>query len=143
MLERTIKESWTLEDVAELRSRLKRLTNQTNKPFYEQCQVWVQDAQARRDALRAAAEERGEEFVEGMLGEDGEDMEELPFGQGDFGHRFSMDKALKTLSEKELFKRVVCSSCADVPQNAHKTDVSSFPPFLPLFLDCEGWLTIG
>lgn len=121
MLERTIKESWTLEDVTELQSRLLRMTHETNKPFYQHCKVWVEDAEARRKA-RAEALESGKEVPD--LGEgDGEDMEELPFGQGDFGYRFNMDKAIKTLSEKELYNRVVCSKCADFPENAHKTDV--------------------
>jgi hypothetical protein len=112
MLERTIKESWTLEDVAELKSRLARLkATSTSKPFYEQCQLWVEQSEKRRKAAR----ERGEE----------EDVM-LPFGQGSFGHAFSMDKALKTLSEKELFQRVVCSTCADIPDKAVKTDVSLF-----------------
>lgn len=130
MLERTIKEAWTLEDVTELQSRLSRMTHETNKPLYQQCKVWVEDAEARRKA-RAEAKERGEEVPE--LGEgDGEDIEELPFGQGDFGYRFNMDKVIKTLSEKELYNRVVCSKCADFPENAHKTDVGvlSNPSFL-------------
>lgn len=68
MLERTIKESWTLEDVAELKSRLARLRRGEGlkKPFYEQCQIWVQDAEKKRQEKRREAEERGEEFVEGV-----------------------------------------------------------------------------
>ena len=125
MLERTIKESWTLEDVAELNAKIKRLhrDNASKRPFYEQCQIWVKDAQAKRDAARKAAEEKGEEYIEGMEMGVGEDDEEMPFGQGTFGHRFSMQEAMKTLSEKELFRRVVCSTCSDVPVNPHKTDV--------------------
>ncbi|PMD36328.1 hypothetical protein L207DRAFT_435119 [Hyaloscypha variabilis F] len=124
MLERTIKETWTLEDVAELKAKLSRLRRDpnSNRPFYEQCQVWVEDATARREAARRAAEERGEEYVEGMEMGVGEDSEEMPFGQGNFGHRFSMQEALKTLSEKELFKRVLCSACADVPDKPMRTD---------------------
>jgi hypothetical protein len=110
MLERTIKESWTLEDINELKSRLTRLKSTTTpKPFYEQCKLWVEQSEAKRKEARERGEE--EDFM-------------VPFGQGTFGHAFSMDKALKTLSEKELFKRVVCSSCADVPEKAVKTDVS-------------------
>jgi hypothetical protein len=114
MLERTIKESWTLEDVAELKSRLARINAQPNKPFYEQCKLWVEQSEERR----AAARERGEE----------EDVM-IPFGQGNFGHKFSMDKALKTLNEKALFERVTCSACSDVPDNAVKTDVRPILPF--------------
>ena len=130
MRERTIKESWALEDVAELKAKITRLHRDSkfHRPFYEQCEVWVNDAEARRDAARKSAEKRGEEYVEGMEMGVGEDDEELPFGQGSFGHRFSMQAALKTLSEKELFMRVVCSTCADVPVNAHKTDVSTLFP---------------
>lgn len=122
MLERTIKESWTLEDVAELKSRLSRLRRDSNsnsnpnRPFYEQCKVWVEDAELRRKAA-----ERGKEDNIGEMGIS-EDFEELPFGQGDFGYQFSMQGALKTLSEKELFKRVTCSMCADMPVEAMKTD---------------------
>jgi hypothetical protein len=97
-----------MEDVAELKSRLAKFNGKPHKPFYEQCQLWVEQSAAQR----AAAKERGEE----------EDIM-LPFGQGNFGHKFTMDKALKTLSDKALFERVLCSACADVPVNAHKTDV--------------------
>lgn len=38
MLERTIKESWTLEDVNELQQKLARLKGDT-RPFYEQCKA--------------------------------------------------------------------------------------------------------
>lgn len=38
MLEKTIRESWTLEDVAELRATLAKFSRNTT-PFYEQCQL--------------------------------------------------------------------------------------------------------
>lgn len=38
MLERTIKESWTLEDIQELQMKLARLKGDT-RPFYEQCKA--------------------------------------------------------------------------------------------------------
>jgi hypothetical protein len=137
MLERTIKESWTLEDVAELKSglsRLRRDSNSVNRPFYEHCKVWVEDAELRRKAAKSGKESIGEMGIS-------EDFEELPFGQGDFGYQFNMKGALKTLSEKELFKRVICSMCADVPVEAMKTDVSVFRLLLTCFSQLE--LTLG
>lgn len=107
MLERTIKESWTLEDVSELRVRLDSISNANSKPFYEQCKVWVEKSEEERQAAR----DRGEEM--------------LPFGRGEYGHVFTMEKALSSLSERQLFDRVVCGHCADVPMDATKTDVSS------------------
>jgi hypothetical protein len=140
MLERTIKESWTLEDVAELKSRLSRLRRDSNsnsnpnRPFYEQCKVWVEDAELRRKAA-----ERGKEDNIGEMGIS-EDFEELPFGQGDFGYQFSMQGALKTLSEKELFKRVTCSICADMPVEAMKTDVSVSLASLLFIARTDTWI---
>lgn len=41
MLERTIKESWTLEDVSELKSKLTKLNNRSKglQKFHDQCQI--------------------------------------------------------------------------------------------------------
>ncbi|KAL2066010.1 hypothetical protein VTL71DRAFT_2081 [Oculimacula yallundae] len=108
MLERTIKESWTMEDVQELKKLLGKF--QTNgKPFYEQCKLWVETNEAHRAAARA----RGENVA---------DDEMLPFGHSNYGHEFDISRALKTLNETELYERVTCSICADVPINAQRTD---------------------
>ncbi|PVH71787.1 hypothetical protein DL98DRAFT_613085 [Cadophora sp. DSE1049] len=108
MLERTIKESWTMEDVQELKTRLAKL-NTANRPFYEQCKLWVETSEAHRTEAR----ERGEDVP---------DDEMLPFGQSSFGHTFDMDKPLGTLDEGVLYKRVTCSLCSDVPTEPMKTD---------------------
>jgi hypothetical protein len=110
MLERTIKESWTAEDVAELKSKLHRLSANA-KPFYEQCKVWVEQSDAEKEAARA----RGENVTEGG--------EVMPFGRSDYGHSFVIDKALSSLSEKELYSRVACSLCSDVPMQPTQTSV--------------------
>jgi hypothetical protein len=56
MLERTIKESWTLEDVCELKAKLSRLSGggdtMSRKPFYEQCKVWVEQSEKEREEKR-------------------------------------------------------------------------------------------
>ena len=109
MLERTIKESWTSSDLKELKSRLKSL-GKVNVPFYEQCQVWVD----KNDEATEAAREKGEELGESM-----------PFGISKFGHEFNIDKALKTLSEKDMYSRVTCGLCSDLPRQPTMTDVSS------------------
>jgi len=84
---------------------------------------WVEQSEAARQAAR----ERGEEEVI------------LPFGQGDYGHSFSIEKALSSLSEKELFKRTTCSLCSDLPEKALKTDVGVS---LSLLIEC-GSLGLG
>jgi hypothetical protein len=112
MLERTIKESWTFSDVNELLVRLKAL-GKSNQPFYEQCQVWVTDSEEER----LAAIERGEEVPDG---------ETMRYGIGDYGHHFEMTKALKALSEEDLYSRVTCSLCSDLPRHPMLTDVSFF-----------------
>jgi hypothetical protein len=68
MLERTIKEAWTSEDVSELKSRSDRLKKDgvNKRPFYEQCQIWVQHSENRRQKARVEAMERGEELAEGI-----------------------------------------------------------------------------
>ncbi|RAL65691.1 hypothetical protein DID88_005359 [Monilinia fructigena] len=62
MLERTMKESWTTEDVELLRGELKR-QGVSRIPFYEQCKLWV----AQSEEGRAAAKARGEEGAEAIL----------------------------------------------------------------------------
>lgn len=56
----------------------------------------------------------------------------MPFGRNDYGHNFDFDGALGNLNEKELekelFERVTCTICADVPTNPVETDVSFINP---------------
>ncbi|TVY39756.1 putative ATP-dependent helicase, partial [Lachnellula occidentalis] len=91
MLERTIKEAWTLEDVNELHDKFEKLGAHGAKPFYEQT--------------------KGEEL--GPL---------LPFGRGEYGRKFDMQKAFSGLSEAELHQRVNCGFCSDVPHEPMETD---------------------
>ncbi|KUJ16639.1 uncharacterized protein LY89DRAFT_647352 [Mollisia scopiformis] len=108
MLERTIKESWTLEDVTELQDKLAKLSNHENrKPFYEQCKAWVEQSERHRQNAHDTGEEVG--FA-------------APFGRGDYGANFDFAPALDNLDEKDLFARVVCCVCTDVPVGAVKTD---------------------
>lgn len=39
----------------------------------------------------------------------------MPFGQSKYGHKFNIDKAISTLSERELMLRVTCGLCSDMP----------------------------
>jgi hypothetical protein len=60
----------------------------------------------------------------------------MPFGISTFGHEFNIDKALKTLSEKDMYSRVTCSLCLDLPRQPMMTDVSPIPfppPSFPIF----------
>ena len=54
----------------------------------------------------------------------------MDFGKGDYGHHFDVDKVLSSLSEQQLFERVVCGICRDLPVSAMQTDVST--PFVPI-----------
>ncbi|RDL39913.1 uncharacterized protein BP5553_04253 [Venustampulla echinocandica] len=108
MLERTIKESWTSDDVAELKDKLSQLNSSpTHRPFYEQTRVWVNEAEASR-----AKSSAGEGIPEGQLS----------FGRGSYGTNFNMDKALEMLSEKELYASINCGICQDVPQEPMGTN---------------------
>ena len=109
MLERTIKEAWTLEDVDELKDKFEKLEVRGAKPFYEQTKVWVQES----EEIRANAAANGEEL--GPL---------LPFGRGNYGKKFDMQQAFSGLSESELHQRVNCGVCSDVPEAPMETDVS-------------------
>ena len=113
MLERTIKESWTSEDVAQLKKILGRLS-QSAKPFYEQCELWVTQSEKER----AEARERGEA--------EPENAPKVPFGLSDYGDKFEFDKALETLREDELYSRVTCKICSDFPIEPLITTVRSF-----------------
>jgi len=122
MLERTIRESWTSEDVHELQTRLKqRKKDQT--PFYDQCKIWVCQSEEERKKAQEA-KERGEAVPESL--------ETMQFGRSDYGHKFRMDKALVTLGEKELYSRVVCCLCSDIPSVPTATDVRLFLSPLPI-----------
>ena len=109
MLEQTIREYWTAEDLQKLKHAVSRFSN-ANTPFYKQCESWA--AKPRKG--RNAAGENGKHASESM-----------PFGTSDFGHSFKMDKALASLSEEEMFTRIACGICGDLPEEPMKTDVSS------------------
>ncbi|QSZ30260.1 hypothetical protein DSL72_004782 [Monilinia vaccinii-corymbosi] len=99
MLERTMKESWTTEDVELLRGELKK-QGIRRIPFYEQCKLWVSQSEEERAAARAR-DERGAEAI--------------PFGLSEFGDSFIFDKALDSLNDEELYTRITCHICSDVP----------------------------
>jgi hypothetical protein len=46
----------------------------------------------------------------------------MPFGQSVYGHSFSIDKPLKSISERELCDHVTCAICCDIPDKTMKTD---------------------
>lgn len=108
MLERTMKESWTTEDVELLRGELKK-QGISRIPFYEQCKLWVTQSEEER----AAAIARGEEGAEA-----------IPFGLSEFGNSFKFDKALDSLNDEELYTRITCHICSDVPNQPIITTVS-------------------
>ncbi|TVY33570.1 putative ATP-dependent helicase, partial [Lachnellula subtilissima] len=97
----------TLEDVNELRDKFEKLGARGVKPFYEQTKVWVLES----EEIRANAAANGEEL--GPL---------LPFGRGNYGKKFDMQKAFSGLSESELHQRVNCGFCGDVPEAPMETD---------------------
>ncbi|KAJ8060331.1 hypothetical protein OCU04_010665 [Sclerotinia nivalis] len=99
MLERTMRESWTTEDVEQLRRELGKFAG-TNVTFYEQCKLWVTQS----------AEERAEAIAKGEKG-----AEAIPFGISKFGESFKFDSALDSLNEEELYTRITCHLCSDVP----------------------------
>ncbi|KAG0646207.1 DNA repair rad5 [Hyphodiscus hymeniophilus] len=113
MLERTIKDSWTSSDLKELKRALKSI-GKFNKPFYEQCEVWVTQTEQQREAARARGEDPDQQGVAKGEG--------MPFGASDFGHSFKMGKALKTLSQEDMYSRVTCALCSDIPSSPMVTD---------------------
>jgi hypothetical protein len=110
LLEKIIKEYWRSEDVEELKDGLSKLSND-HAPFYEQCAAWVKQSEKERQALEEARE-KGEPVPDAP--------ESMPFGASDFGHQFTMDKALAALREDEI----MCSICGYFPYQPTKTDVS-------------------
>ena len=110
LIERTMRECWNYEDVQELRTRLDQLQQQSRGSFYEQANIWI-----RETALdRQAAIDKGEE-----------PLHSIPYGKGDFGKAFQMDRALDTLDEQEMMDRITCGKCGDYPQGIVQTDVST------------------
>ncbi|TGO68172.1 hypothetical protein BOTNAR_0029g00400 [Botryotinia narcissicola] len=108
MLERTMRESWTTEDVERLRKELGKFKD-TNVAFYEQCKLWVTESE----------EERAETIARGEKG-----AEAIPFGLSKFGESFKFDSALDSLNEEELYTRITCHLCSDVPNEPVITDCS-------------------
>ncbi len=49
--------------------------------------------------------------------DEGASTELVPFGRGKFGADFEMGHFLGSLNEKELFDRVVCKLCGDLPRS--------------------------
>lgn len=72
---------------------------------------WVEESEARRNTLRQQCQDIPND-------------EMLPFGRSTYGLEFHMDKVLDSLDEVELFERVSCSICGDVPLTPMQTDVS-------------------
>ncbi|TGO11526.1 hypothetical protein BTUL_0107g00100 [Botrytis tulipae] len=107
MLERTMRESWTTEDVERLRKELGKFKD-TNVAFYEQCKLWVTESE----------EERAEAIARGEKG-----AEAIPFGLSKFGESFKFDSALDSLNEEELYTRITCHLCSDVPNEPVITDM--------------------
>jgi hypothetical protein len=112
MIERTMRECWTLEDLQELKTRLEDTDRQRRGPFYEQTKIWIRDTEATQNAADA-----GQSGV----------FESLPFGRGDFGKAFKMGQALATFNEQEMATRMTCGKCADFPKPPVQTDVSVQP----------------
>lgn len=112
MMEQTIKEFWTAEDVEKLKRSLSRFSAVTT-PFYEQCEAWVKNSEKGRRASKEVTE----------IDENRPTPESMAFGASDFGHIFKMDKELASLSEEEIVTRVACGICGDLPPGAVKTDV--------------------
>ncbi|KAL3423956.1 SNF2 superfamily protein [Phlyctema vagabunda] len=105
MLEQTIKECWTAEDLALLRHKLKALGKSRAKDdrLYKRCKIWIDAAPAD--------------------GDDG--TETARFGRGKYGYEFKIGKFIKGTvgaSREEFIDRVICSLCADVPRDPQITD---------------------
>ncbi|TGO88669.1 hypothetical protein BPOR_0148g00020 [Botrytis porri] len=111
MLERTMRESWTTEDVERLRKELGKFKD-SNVAFYEQCKLWVTESE----------EERAEAIARGEKG-----AEAIPFGLSKFGESFKFDSALDSLNEAELYTRITCHLCSDVPNEPVITDFNVCP----------------
>lgn len=114
MMERTIKEVWGLDDVRELKQQLAALGSRASLPFYRRTKQWVEDSQAKKANRQYAQTNSG-------------------FGKGAFGSSFSLATALGTLKEKELFARLRCGICEDVPTQPVQIDTVSQLSHLKLY----------
>jgi hypothetical protein len=111
MMERTIKECWTLDDVMEARQRLNRIRSEESKPFYKRAKLWVEG--------RSSSSFGGDDSADNMFNNGSGS-----FGRGQMGHSFSMNTAFKSLKEGPLAKRVQCGICGDFPVAPWTTEVS-------------------
>jgi len=128
MLEYTIKEAWTSADLNELKKKFSQLKTNT-QPFYEQCKVWVNQSVQARNLIAAsgtdpAIVENGaanNDVITNIFA-DQEAGVPMRFGSSTYGHTFDMQKAFKSLNEKDLWSRETCRLCTDVPSRARITD---------------------
>jgi hypothetical protein len=128
MLEQTIKECWTLDDVEELHHRLAQAAVlDQSRLFYEQTKIWVTKSDEQRQAEQALRDQNKEKDVTQVSGVTDEEGELLPFGRGTYGLDFDMKSAFDTLNMKDMIERVTCGVCYDYPNTAKRTDVSLLP----------------
>jgi hypothetical protein len=112
MMEQTIKESWTLDDVREARQKLNAISSKNFRPFYERTRIWVKE--------RSSSPYDGDEPRENNFR-----MEPERFGRGEMGNSFNMNQALRSLKKDTLEKRVQCGICGDFPVAPWTTDVTT------------------
>ncbi|KAI9765896.1 MAG: hypothetical protein M1840_007037 [Geoglossum simile] len=114
LLQQTIQNILTLEDVRRLEAKLNEVQQMDKRPLYEKVGQWVRDHTKER-------REDGNEVGENDL-EPEEESRRRAFGRSNFGSNFSLVKYLQTLDEKEMLTRCICSLCHDVAVDPQITD---------------------
>ncbi|KAH0536030.1 hypothetical protein FGG08_007079 [Glutinoglossum americanum] len=112
LLQQTIQDIFTLEDVRKLEARLNQAQQADGRPLYEKVGRWVKERVLERQADGIDANEPQTE----------EESRARSFGKSDFGTSFSIYKYLNTLDEKEMLTRCVCRICHDVAFDPQITD---------------------
>lgn len=100
LLEQCFRDLLDAQDLLLLKSKLESLKGH-RRPIYEQIQQWMTP----------------EKNVE-----TGEAVESASFGRSDFGKHFDFDTFLDKIDEEELFNKVVCRVCGDLPEPAVVTE---------------------
>lgn len=102
LIESTIREIFTTEDMKKLHDKLRKLAK-SKRPIYQRVGVWMQ---TQDDTANGVGDEP---------------VEKQAFGRGNFGTSFQLNKFLKTLPEKELAARCICHICHNIPEKPMMT----------------------
>ncbi|EHK98685.1 putative DNA repair protein RAD5 [Glarea lozoyensis 74030] len=104
MMERTIKECWTLDDAQEARQKLNAMKSKATKPFYERTKLWV----------NGRSSNTSEDFENLFENESGN------FGREDMGNSSCLEEYIhRQTAEEDDVRATECPKCGSAIYDVH------------------------